>query len=395
MNPERTTDKAGSRPALFLAATAALIATLVLAACGGGGGGIGEGAAGSEDAETAQAGDVSGTLVISNWPLYIDTGRNGTVREFEQATGVTVEYNEDVNDNNEFFGKVQPQLSQGTSGGRSIMIVTDWMAKKMWDLGYLMKIDHADIPVATENMIESLRSPSFDPEREFSVPWQSGMTGLVVRSDLAPDVTSINDLFDPQYRGRVTMLTEMRDTVPLVMAADGVDMENATMEDWMAAIDKLQQAVDSGQIRRFTGNDYAQDMIKGDVVAAIGWSGDAVQLQSDNPNIEYRNPDEGCSLWSDNMVIPVGAPNTAAALAWIDFVYDPEVQADITEYVNFVSPVTGVREILLERDPELAENQLIFPSDEYTANCFTQDSPPGGEEGLQEVEQAFQNVTTG
>lgn len=395
MDPERSTEKA-RWPALLLAATAALVVTVLLAACGGGGeGGIGQGAAGSEDAETAQAGDVSGTLVISNWPLYIDTGRNGTVREFEQATGVTVEYNEDVNDNNEFFGKVQPQLSQGTSGGRSIMIVTDWMAKKMWDLGYLMKIDHADIPVATENMIDSLRSPSFDPEREFSVPWQSGMTGLVVRKDLAPDVTSINDLFDPKYRGKVTMLTEMRDTVPLVMAADGVDMENATLDDWMAAIDKLQEAVDSGQIRRFTGNDYAQDMIKGDVVAAIGWSGDAVQLQSDNPNIEYRQPDEGCSLWSDNMVIPVGAPNTAAALAWIDFVYDPEVQADITEYVNFVSPVKGVKEVLLDRDPELAKNELIFPSDQFTENCFTQDSPPGGEEGLQEVEQAFQNVTTG
>lgn len=395
MDPERSTEKA-RWPALLLAAIATLVVTIVLAACGGGGeGGIGEGAAGSEDAETAQAGDVSGTLVISNWPLYIDTGRTGTVREFEQATGVSVEYNEDVNDNNEFFGKVQPQLSQGTSGGRSIMIVTDWMAKKMWDLGYLMKIDHADIPVATENMIDSLRSPSFDPEREFSVPWQSGMTGLVVRKDLAPDVTSINDLFDPKYRGKVTMLTEMRDTVPLVMAADGVDMEDATLDDWMAAIDKLQEAVDSGQIRRFTGNDYAQDMIKGDVVAAIGWSGDAVQLQSDNPNIEYRNPDEGCSLWSDNMVIPVGAPNTAAALAWIDFVYDPEVQADITEYVNFVSPVKGVKEILLERDPEIAENQLIFPSDEFTENCFTQDSPPGGEEALQEVEQAFQNVITG
>ena len=370
--------------------------TLLLAACGGGdGGGIGAGAAGSEDAETAQGGEVAGELTISNWPLYIDTGRNGTIREFEQETGVDVNYIEDVNDNNEFFGKVQPQLSQGRSGSRSIMIVTDWMAKKMWDLGYLQRIDHADIPTVDENMIESLRSPSFDPEREFSVPWQSGMTGLIVRSDLAPDVTSVNDLFDPKYKGKVTMLSEMRDTVPLVMAADGVDVADASLDDWMAAIDKLQEAVDSGQIRRFTGNDYVQDMLKGDVVAAIAWSGDAVQLQTDNPNIEYRQPDEGCSLWSDNMVIPVGAPNTAAALGFMDFVYEPEVQADITEYVNYVSPVKEVKEILVERDPELANNQLIFPSDEFTENCFTQDSPPGGEEALQQVEQAFQQVTTG
>jgi spermidine/putrescine transport system substrate-binding protein len=269
------------------------------------------------------------------------------------------------------------------------------MAQKMWDLGYLMKIDHADIPNVDENLLDSLRSPSFDPNREYSVPWQSGMTGLIVRKDLAPDVTSVNDLFDPKYKGKVTMLAEMRDTVPLVMAADGIDMEEATLDDWMAAIDKLQKAVDSGQIRRFTGNDYAQDMIKGDVVAAIGWSGDAVQLQSDNANIEYRQPDEGCSLWSDNMVIPVGAPNTAAALAWINFVYDPEVQADIAEYVNYVAPVKGVKEILMERDPELANNELIFPSEEFTANCFAQDTPPGGDEALRQVEQAFQNVLTG
>jgi spermidine/putrescine transport system substrate-binding protein len=179
------------------------------------------------------------------------------------------------------------------------------------------------------------------------------------------------------------------------MAADGVDVAEASKEDWLDAIDRLQGAVDSGQIRRFTGNDYAQDMIKGDVVAAIGWSGDAVQLQADNPDIEYRQPDQGCSLWSDNMVIPVGAPNTPAALAWMDFVYDPEVQADITEYVNYVSPVRGVREILVDRDPRIANNELIFPSDEFTEDCFTQDSPPGGEEVTQEVERAFQGVVTG
>ena len=140
------------------------------------------------------------------------------------------------------------------------------------------------------------------------MPWQSGMTGIIVRKDLAPDITSINDLFDPKYKGKVTMLSEMRDTVPLVMKADGVDPANATDEDWLAAIDKIQEAADSGQIRDFTGNDYADDLTSGNVVAAIGWSGDAVQLQADNPNIEWRMPDEGCMLWTDNMAIPVGAP---------------------------------------------------------------------------------------
>ena len=192
-----------------------------------------------------------------------------------------------------------------------------------------------------DNLIPSLQSPEFDPERTFSVPWQSGMTGLVVRKDLAPDVKSVNDLFDPKYKGKVTMLSEMRDTVPLVMAADGVDPTEATTQDWLDAIDKLQGAVDDGQIRQFTGNNYVQDLAKGDVVATIGWSGDAVQAQADNKNIEYRQPTEGCSIWSDNMLIPVGAPNAEAAYEFMNYVYEPENQAQIEQYVNYVSPVEG------------------------------------------------------
>jgi spermidine/putrescine transport system substrate-binding protein len=180
--------------------------------------------------------------------------------------------------------------------------------------------------------------------------------------------------------------------VPLVMAADGVNPAEATTEDWMAAIDKLQENVDNGQIRRFTGNDYVQDMAKGDVVAAIGWSGDAVQAQIDNPNIEYRQPTQGCALWSDNMVIPVGAPNPAAAYEFMNYVYVPENQAQITEYVNYISPVEGVKPILEKQDPAIANNQLIFPSEEYIANCFTQVSPPGDEADQRKVENAFNDM---
>jgi spermidine/putrescine transport system substrate-binding protein len=372
---------------IFLLAIAALVASVALAACGGGGG-IDEGADNS-NVTTAEGGNPTGALTVSNWPLYID---DNTIADFQKATGINTTYIQDVNDNNEFFGKVQPLLSQGDSGGRSIMIVTDWMAKKMYDLGYLQNFDKSQIPTVEENMIPSLQSPDFDPERQFSAPWQSGMTGLVVRKDLAPNVKSVNDLFDPQYKGKVTVLKEMRDVVPLVMAADGVNPAEATTEDWMAAIDKLQENVDNGQIRRFTGNDYVQDMAKGDVVAAIGWSGDAVQAQIDNPNIEYRQPTQGCALWSDNMVIPVGAPNPAAAYEFMNYVYVPENQAQITEYVNYISPVEGVKPILEKQDPAIANNQLIFPSEEYIANCFTQVSPPGDEADQRKVENAFNDM---
>lgn len=373
-----------------LIALAALAAALLLAACGGDdvGGGNGD-----QEVQTATAeGEPTGDLNISNWPFYID---KKTVPDFEKASGLSVEYNEDVNDNTEFFGKVQPLLEQGESGGRDIMVVTDWMANKMYDLGYLQNLDKSALGPAFDNLKPSLASPAFDPNRDFSLPWQSGMTGLVVNTADAPDVKSINDLFDPEYKGKVEMLTEMRDTVPLVMKADGVDPANATEEDWMAAIDKIRDAAESGQIRKFTGNDYTKDLANGDAVAVIGWSGDAVQLQADDPNIQFVMPEEGCMLWSDNMVIPVGAPNPTAAYEWMNYVYEPENQAQIANYNYYVVPVDGVQPILEEQGSDAAESELVFPADEFTANCSTQDEPPGGAEAIQRVEQEFQSVITG
>jgi spermidine/putrescine transport system substrate-binding protein len=388
MKTHRRIDKHLRRVAL---GALALLVALGIAACGGDSGIGGEDE--ETDVPTAEAtGEPSGNLTISNWPFYID---NRTVSEFEEETGITVEYIEDIDDNATFLGKMQPQLSQGQSGGRSIFVVTDWMAKKMYDLGYLQNFDKEALEPAFANLVPALESPTFDPDRNYSLPWQSGMTGLVVNTAEAPDITSINDLFEPQYKGQVVFLTEMRDTVPLVIAASGTDPAEATEEDWMAAIDKLEEAANSGQIRRFAGNAYTRDIANGDAVAAIGWSGDAVQLQADNPDIEFVMPDEGCSLWSDNMVIPVGAPNPTAAYAWMNYVYEPKNQAQIANYNYYFTPVREVREILEQRGSDAADSELVFPTDEFTAECFTQDTPRGGPEAERRVEQAFEAVITG
>jgi spermidine/putrescine transport system substrate-binding protein len=369
-------------------AVLALAASLGLAACGGGSG-ISGGSSGSSETVTVQ-GKPTGDLTISNWPLYID---RQTVPDFEAATGVSVKYIEDVNDNAEFFGKMQPLLAEGDSGGRSIFVVTDWMANKMHELGYLQNLDKSAIPNVEKNLVPTLQSPTFDPNRDFSVPWQSGMTGLIVRTDLAPDIKSICDIFDSQYKGKIDVLTEMRDTVPLVMKCMGVNLDNATEDDWLAAIDKLKEAAQSGQIRRFTGNDYARDLTSGDVDAVIGWSGDAIQLQADDPNIQFVMPTEGCMLWSDNMVIPVGAPNPTAAEAWMNYVYDPKNQAQIAEYNYYVTPVSGVQEIFQKTDPKAAKSPLIFPTDSFTKTCDTAPSLTGEEE--QTVTRAFDAVVNG
>ncbi len=369
-------------------AVAVLAIALGLAACGGGN--SIEGGGSTEASKVELESKASGNLVISNWPLYID---KKTVPNFEKKTGITVDYHEDINSNEEFFNKMQPQLAQGESGERSIFVLADYMVAKMIKLGYLQKLDKSALPEVEANMQQSLRHPPFDKEREYSVPWQSGMTGVIVNKELAPEIHSICDLFNPKYKGKVDLLNEVRETVPLVMKCEGVDTEAATEADWMKAIEKIKTAATDGQIRRFTGNDYAADLTNGNVVAVMGWSGDAVQLQADNPNLEWRMPTEGCMLWSEDMIVPVGAPNPTAAEAFMNYVYEPEVQANIAEYVNYVTPVEGVQEILKEREPELAENDLIFPSASFTKKCSPTPTLEGKEE--QNVIRAFDEVLNG
>jgi spermidine/putrescine transport system substrate-binding protein len=380
----------GSGKRLVVAIGAVLLLALI-AGCGGSG--IEASGNAEPAAEVDAGGPVEGKLTISQWPLYIDPGKHGTLAQFEAASGVSVNWVEDINDNAAYLGKMQPLLSRGESGGRSLITVSDWLAKKMYGLGYIQKLDYSHLPNVKANLIPALRHPEADPKREFAVPWQGGMTGLIVRTDLAPGVNSICDLFDPKYKGRVDLLSEMRDTVPMTMKCMGVDPEHANRDQWMAAVAKIKAAAESGQIRRFTGNDYIQDLASGNVDFVLGWSGDAVQLQKDNPKIKFVMPKQGCMLWATSMEVPVGAPNPAAAEAFMNYVYDPRVQADIAEYVNYVTPVAGVKQILAKRDPALAKNQLIFPSPAYTRNCSSEPALAGrlGEE----VERAFQAALLG
>jgi spermidine/putrescine transport system substrate-binding protein len=377
-----------SRLAAFVAAIAAL--ALGLAACGDD---DGVGGAQQKDAVKAKAGPVEGRITISNWPGYVVPGRNGTVNEFERETGVSVKYIEDISDNVVFFNKLKPLLDRGRSGDRSLFVVTDWMAKRMYDLGYLQELNHDDLPTVFENILPQFEESESDPDRKFSIPWQGGQTGIFVDTNKAPEIREVADLFDPKHKGKVTMLTEMRDTVPLVLQSEGIAPDEATKEDWLAAIDKIRKARDSGQIRRFTGNEYTEDLTAGNIVAAIGWSGDTSLISRDG--VEWRRPTDGCDLFFDQAVIPIGAPNTAAALAWMNFAYTPRVAADITTYVQYVTPVGGVREILAESEPELASDPKIFPSEEEIAPCSEDPNPPGSREDVAEVEAAFQEVVAG
>ncbi|WFB07143.1 spermidine/putrescine ABC transporter substrate-binding protein [Streptomyces sp. LX-29] len=313
-------------------------------------------------------------LSFSNWTQYIDVSDDNkhypTLEEFERRTGIAVKYTEDINDNVEFFGKIKPQLAAGQDIGRDLICVTDWMAGRMIRLGWMQQLDPANLPHAYANLSPQFRSPDWDPGRAHSYTW-TGIPAVIAYNEKATGgkkVDSISQLLeDPELKGRVAMLTEMRDTMGLTLLDMGRKPESCTADDFDAAIARVQKAVDRGQIRRFTGNDYTNDLDKGDIAACVAWAGDLIQLQADNPAIKFAIPDSGYMISTDNLLVPSGARHKKNAERLIDYFYEPKVAARLAAWINYVCPVDGVRDELAKIDPDLAENPLILPTGEMAA----------------------------
>jgi len=363
MNPRMTRDQLIRRGA---AGITLLSLPSLLAACGGGDGGGG-------------ADDLKDVLNFANWPLYIDideeTKKRPTLEQFTTETGIKVNYFEEINDNAEYFAKVQGPLSQGQGIDRDIFVLTDnsRFPGLLVAQGWVQKLDKDLIP-NIENLVDVQASPPFDPEREYSLPWQSGMTGIAWNEAVTGPVESIEQLLeDTKLKGKVTMLMEMADSVGLAMLANGDDPGTVDDDIFNRAVDRIQAAVDSGQIRKFTGNDYAPLLTSGDLAASVAWSGDVIQLLADNPKLKWGVPKDGGMIWTDNMLIPTGG-SVATASTYMNFVYDPAVAAKIAAYVNYVTPVKGAKEELAKTDSDTANNTLIFPDDELLAQLRQYDS---------------------
>jgi len=324
----------------------------LLAACGGGGGG-------------------GNSLLFDNWPLYIDPSEDGlvgSVERFSKASGVNLTYTESYNDNDEYFAKIQPLLGTGKRIEPDLIAPTFWMAGRLINLGWVDKLPLGDVP-NKKNLEDNYVKPPWDPTGEYSMPWQAGTAGIAYNIDVTGrELKSTADLFSPEFKGKIGMLTEMRDTMGLILMSQGVDISTISSFDQAASsFDLLAKAKSDGQIRAFTGNDYIDDLVSGNYAACVGWSGDVLQLGKDSPNIRFVVPEEGGTLWADVMVMPKGTENTDAVAKWLDFVYDPVEAAQITAYVQYFSPVKGVQDELAKIDPELAVNPLVFPDDATAA----------------------------
>jgi spermidine/putrescine transport system substrate-binding protein len=387
------TDRLDRRTFIYRAGGAGLTLTglpAILAACGGVEG-TQENAEdrNQERAETASHPKTEiSDWTFSNWPLYMD---KSLLKAFDRKYGGKVRYLEDINDNYEFFGKVRQQLEQGQPIDRDIVVLTTYMSQRWVRNGYCEPIDKKNVPNA-ENLVDNLKTAAHDPDRRYTLPYQSGAIGLgydIKRT--GRELNSVKDLFDPKFKGKVTLLSEPYDAATTVLLGDGVDASKATLDQLLGAIDKIDQANQDGQFRRFTGNDYTTDLAKGNVWVSLAYSGDLIQLQSDNPNLRFAYPEEGAMIFTDELLMPAKAEHPYAAETMMNYLYDPQVAAKLAAWVNYISPVAGAQEILRKSDPDIANNPLIFPPEDVRARLKPYPSLEPADE--REMQEAMARVT--
>jgi len=365
-------------------------AALALAACSTGGA-----------PKPKSAKDISDTDKIvrwDNWALYLDVddaGNYPTLEAFEKKTGIKATYTEAVDDNNTYYGKVKDQLKLGQDIGCDTVCLTDWMVDRLIRFGYTQKLDHANIP-NFKNLVPTYLNVDFDKGRKMSIPWQGGFAGIAWNKDQIPGgLKSVSDLWDKSLKGRVGVLSEMRDTMGCIMQDLGTQIDGKWGDaEYTAAIDVLQKQVNDGQIRNIKGNSYKEDLQNGDTLAAIVWSGDITQLNAEaGDHWAFAMPDKGGTLWNDNFIVPIGATHKKNAEKLINYYYDPEVAAQVAAYVNYIPPVVGTKEAMMKLDPELADNQLIFPDDKTLSNAHVFRSLSSAEE--QKYGTQFQAILLG
>jgi spermidine/putrescine transport system substrate-binding protein len=348
-----------SRRAL-VAGAGALGGAALLTSCGSGG---------------EEAASTTGSVRWGNWPLYLDYDEDAqlypTLEAFTAATGIAAEYYEDYNDNDEFFGKVQAQLKLKEDIGYDVVTPTDWMAARWIRLGYTQKFDKSNIPNAG-NILDTLATPSFDPNREYTMTWQGIMGGFGWNTEKVPGgVRTLDDLFAPANKGKIVVLSEMRDTIGIILRSRGVDLQTVTEDQFLSAVEFLEQKISDGWIRGVKGNEYAEDLTAGDAVAVIGWSGDMFILKDEyEGKFDFAIPESGGTISGDNLVIPYTATAEAKASAeqLINWYYDPAIAAEVAAYVNYVTPVKGAQAEMEKIDPDLAASEFIFPTEKTMAN---------------------------
>ena len=361
---------------------AGLAAASLLAACGSDGS---SGSAGSGAGSPSTMPPLAHELSVAQWPLYIDRARGGhrpTLEAFQKETGIKVDYREVINDNEAFFAKLVPQFQAEQPTGWDIIALSDWVVTRMNRGGWLEELDWSLLPTARQNMLPAFDDPIFDPGNAHSVPWQGGVTGVAYYPDKVPNgkIERFDDLWNEELAGHVGMMTEMVDSVSLTLLSLGVEPVQATIEDVQRAQEKLIEQREAGIVRSYYGQDYIDALTGGDTWASMAWSGDVFYYKylGGYPDLEFVVPEEGGMLWTGPLEIPQGAAHPTDAHAFMDFYYQPEIAAQVTDWVLYMTPVSGVQEIMAEKArtlkgadaayyETLSTSPLLFPPDDLAS----------------------------
>lgn len=324
-----------------------------------------------------------GKVVFANWPEYMPEDK-GPLEKFKKDTGISYEYKEVIQENAEFFGKADPVLRAGQSLGYDIVVMTNGIQlQHMIELGYAVALDHSKLPNFQANAGEKYRERSYDPGNKYTVPYTSGVTGIAYNTDYVKDeITSIESLFDPKFKGRVGMMADAQEIGNFGMFALGIDPEKSTEADWKKAGEKLKAQREAGIVRKYYDQSYIDAVSKGDIWLSMAWSGDVFQRQLAGEPVKFVVPAEGGTIWTDNMLIPKGAANPLDALMLMDYLYQPAVSAELDEYIQYVTPVPVVRDLLREKAKtakgeskkaleDMVDSPLMFPTEADYAKLRT------------------------
>jgi spermidine/putrescine transport system substrate-binding protein len=372
-----------------LTAAGAAAASLALAACTPTG--VVKPSAASDSSSTEK------TLRWANWPDYLDAdtaGGHPSLDAFTKASGISVKYSESITANGSYYDSVERRLARGKDIGADLMVLTDWMTARLIRLGYVQKFTASRLPNA-KNLRAPLTGVDFDEGRQRSLPWQSNFAGICWNTEAVPNgIASVSELWDPSFKRRVGVVSEMRDTIGLIMLDNGVDVGGHWGTDaFYDAVDVLKKQVGDGQLAP-ARNSYTDDLRAGSTVAAICWSGDVALLNAEAGNKwTFAMPDAGGTLFSDDFQVPIGSPHLANAEKLIDYYYQPDVAAEVAAWVKTVSPVDGAKEIAATVDPALAANPLVFPDDAMFARAHQFRTLTDAEQ--QEYQAAFASALLG
>ncbi len=344
----------------------------LLAACGKEPSATRTGASGFDWSEQRKA----GTVTFANWPLYIDKRKVGgevthpTLEAFTDETGIQVEYLELIEDYASFFGKLQPQLEAGQPTGFDLIVMgyPKWLPL-MISRGYLIPLDRSRLPNFEAHAAQKYKEAPYDPGNRWSIPYQSGITGIGYNIEMTGrELTSIQELFNPEFAGSVGMFRDTEDTPNMALIALGVDPPEATEDDWKRAADLLLRQRDDGLVRQYFGQGYIGALQNGEVALTLAWSADVLQsINSGYDNLRFIVPEEGGLLWTDSLCIPIGAEHPLDAIMLMDHFFRPEIAAMLTSWIQNVSPVPEAQDILRAQGDPVAENPLVFPTPEMYA----------------------------